>query len=280
MAIRLSQYRIDGRNGDWMIRNHDAAQTGGVKNKQEGRKRLHALKEELIELQRRLHAQEHYGLLLVLQAMDAGGKDGTVRHVMSGVNPQGCRISSFKAPSAVERNHDFLWRIHFSSPARGHIRIFNRSHYEDVVIARIHADKLLPEWARRRKNLWHERFEQIRNFERLLVQNNILVVKCFLNISKEEQKRRLERRLADPARNWKFDQADLDERQHWDHYMRTYEDVFKQTTTKQAPWYIIPADKKWYRNVVVAELLVQTLRKLKLAYPVADPEKLQDIVID
>lgn len=277
--IPLSSYRVDGK-GTWQIKRHDPACLEGCPDKDAALKRLLKLKEELAELQNKLYASNEYGLLLVLQAMDAGGKDGTIKHVMSGVNPQGCHVSSFKAPSPVEANHDFLWRIHQSAPARGRFVIFNRSHYEDVLVVRVHADKFLPDWAKKRKNIWQERYEQINNFEKILAQNNTAVIKCFLNISKDEQKARLERRIQDPARNWKFDENDVYERQHWDDYMDSYEQVFRHTSTDYAPWHIIPANHKWYRNLVIAELLVTTLRKLKLKYPKADPEMIKGIQID
>lgn len=241
--------------------------------------RIAKLKQELFDLQGKMYACNEYGLLIVLQGMDASGKDGTIRHVMSGVNPQGCHVSSFKQPSLVEANHDYLWRIHHSCPARGRVVIFNRSHYEDVVIVRVHADQILPAWAKRRKNLWAERYEQINNFEKHLSQNNIIIVKCFLHISKDEQKRRLEARLHDPARNWKLSAADVAEREHWDDYVKAYEQALTHTSTAEAPWYVIPANRKWYRNLAVAELVVGTLRKLKLTYPKADPEELKKITI-
>jgi PPK2 family polyphosphate:nucleotide phosphotransferase len=198
---------------------------------------------------------------------------------MSGVNPQGCHVSSFKVPSAVEANHDFLWRIHHSAPARGRFVIFNRSHYEDVIVVRVHADTILPEWAKRRKNLWEERYEQINNFEKMLTQNNIAIVKCYLHISKDEQKKRLEARLDDTSKNWKFDHGDLSERQHWDDYMDAYEKALRATSTDWAPWHVIPANCKWYRNLLLGELLVETLKDLKLKYPKADPELLKDVRI-
>jgi PPK2 family polyphosphate:nucleotide phosphotransferase len=277
--MNFDRYRVDGKEG-LDLDKHDPADLKWCDQKKEARKRLAELKEELAELQRRLYANNEHGLLMVLQAMDAGGKDGAIRKVMSGVNPQGCHVSSFKAPSAVEANHDYLWRIHHSIPARGRFVIFNRSHYEDVIIARVHADQILPEWAKGRKHLWAERIEQINQFERHLAQNNIVILKFFLHISKDEQKKRLQARLEDPAANWKFSSNDLAERAHWDDYQKAFEQALSRTSTDWAPWYVVPANHKWYRDLVIAEVLVATLQELKLEYPKADPEMLKGIVIE
>ncbi|MEN6627053.1 MAG: PPK2 family polyphosphate kinase [Candidatus Sumerlaeia bacterium] len=276
--MNLKQYRVDG-NGSWKLDKHDPKDTDGCADKIEARKRLEGLRPEIIELQRRLYAGNTHGLLIVLQGLDAAGKDGTIRHVLSGVNPQGVHVSSFKVPSAVEAAHDYLWRIHHSAPARGRFNVFNRSHYEDVIAVRVHADKILPDWARERENLWDERYEQINNFEKLLNQNNIHIIKIFLNISHDEQRRRLQRRLDDPARNWKFSSSDLPERALWDQYQVAYEQAFKHTSTDFAPWYIIPSDKKWFRDLVIAELVVRALRELKLEYPKADATLLEKVKV-
>ncbi|MCL5270233.1 MAG: polyphosphate kinase 2 family protein [bacterium] len=275
--MTLGRYQVKDK-GEWKLDRHDPDDNSLCSDKKKAAERLRELKADLAEQQQLLYASNEYGLLLVLQAIDAGGKDGTIRHVMSGVNPQGCHVSSFKAPSAVEANHDYLWRIHHSVAARGRFVIFNRSHYEDVLVVRVHPE-FLPPWAARRKNLWQERFEQINNFEKHLVENNIIIVKCFLHISKDEQRQRFERRLKDPARNWKFAAADVNERRHWDQYMEAFEDAFRHTSTDWAPWYIIPADRKWYRDLVIAELLVKTLKELKLSFPKGDAEELEKIVI-
>lgn len=274
--MNLKRYRVDG-DGSWKLDRHNAKDSDECPDKIHARRRLEELRPELVELQRRLYAGNTHGVLIVLQGLDAAGKDGTIRHVLSGVNPQGVHVSSFKVPSAVEAAHDYLWRIHHSAPARGRMTIFNRSHYEDVVAVRVHADKILPEWARQRKNLWAERFEQINDFEKLLNQNNIHIVKVFLNISHDEQKRRLQRRLDDPARNWKFSSSDLAERALWDQYQVAYEQAFKHTSTDHAPWYIVPSDKKWFRDLVIAELVVRAMRELKLEYPKADPKMLEKV---
>ncbi|HET6658522.1 MAG TPA: polyphosphate kinase 2 family protein [Rubrobacter sp.] len=213
-------------------------------------------------LQARLYAENERGMLIVLQAMDTGGKDGTIKHVFSGVNPQGCRVSSFKVPSAEEANHDFLWRYHKSAPAKGRIGIFNRSHYEDVLVVRV--KNLVPE------DIWRERYELINDFERGLTANGITVLKLFLHISKAEQKKRLRSRLDDPDKRWKFSSNDIKERAFWDAYQRVYEDAFGNCSTEHAPWYIVPANKKWYRNLVVARTIADTLEAVDPRYPPAE----------
>ncbi len=222
-------------------------------------KALEKTLDRLRELQHLLYADKRYGLLVVLQALDAGGKDGTIRHVMSGVNPQGCEVTSFKAPSSEERAHDFLWRIHKAVPHLGNIGIFNRSHYEDVLIVRVHG--LAP------KEVWHQRYRQINDFERILTENGITILKFFLHISKDEQKKRFEARIKDSSRNWKLSLPDFEERQHWEDYTEAYEDALRKCSTERAPWYIIPANKKWFRNYLVAELIVRALDRMKLKYP-------------
>ncbi|MEO7143632.1 MAG: polyphosphate kinase 2 family protein [Bryobacteraceae bacterium] len=215
--------------------------------------------ERLAELQSLLYADRRFALLIVLQALDAGGKDGAIRHVMSGVNPQGCRVTSFKVPSAEEASHDFLWRVHQAVPERGDIGIFNRSQYEDVLVARVH--KLVPH------GVWSERYAQINSFERMLAENNVKIVKFFLHISKGEQKKRFEERIDTPSKNWKISDADFAERRHWNEYQRAYEDVLRECSTGWAPWYVIPSNKKWVRNLAISGILIQTLESLKLRYP-------------
>lgn len=213
----------------------------------------------LTELQHVLYADHRHALLIVLQALDAGGKDGTIRHVMSGVNPQGCQVTSFKAPTSEELAHDFLWRIHKAVPALGYIGIFNRSQYEDVLIVRVH--DLAP------KKVWSKRYRQINEFERILSLNNVTILKFFLHISKDEQKKRFEERLEDPNKNWKLSLPDFEERRHWDEYTRAYEVALRKCSTDAAPWYIIPANDKWVRNYIVAGVIVKTLEGLRLKYP-------------
>jgi PPK2 family polyphosphate:nucleotide phosphotransferase len=213
------------------------------------------------DLQYRLYAESKRALLIVLQGMDAGGKDGTVRHVMSGVNPQGCRVTSFKVPSAEEASHDFLWRIHQAVPAHGQIGIFNRSHYEDVLVVRVH--ELVP------KSVWSARYDEINSFEKLLGENGITILKFFLHISKQEQKERLEARLKDPTRNWKISPADLKERERWDDYVKAYEAVLSRCSTSVAPWFVIPSNKKWFRNLAVSQIIVETLEQMNPKFPKA-----------
>ncbi len=238
---------------------------------------LEAGVEHLSELQDKLYSQDTYGVLLVLQAMDAAGKDGMIKHVMSGINPQGVTVTSFKSPSAEDRDHTYLWRIQRNVPARGMIGIFNRSHYEDVLIVRVHPEFLagtqLPPEAMDDK-IWQRRFREINDFERHLDDNGIKVVKIFLNVSKEEQRERFLSRIDDPTKNWKFSGADLDERAHWDAYQRAFEEMLSETSTEQAPWYVVPADKKWFARLAGAAILTHALLEIDPQYPVlADEEQ-------
>jgi len=225
----------------------------------------------LAELQEVMYAGGKHALLIILQAMDAAGKDGTIKQVMSGVNPQGCRVTSFKAPTAEELSHDFLWRIHEHVPPKGYIGLFNRSHYEDVLIVRVH--DLVPE------AVWKARYEQINNFEKLLADGGVTILKFFLHISKEEQKERFEKRLADKSKNWKFNPGDVKEREHWDEYMAAYEDAIKKCNKPWAPWHVVPANKKWYRNLAISERIVAALESLDMQYPPA-PEGIEEVVIE
>jgi PPK2 family polyphosphate:nucleotide phosphotransferase len=221
------------------------------------------LRDELIDWQRRLYAEDKNHILIVLQAMDAGGKDGTIRKVFRGVNPQGVQVHLFKVPSQQELAHDFLWRIHKTVPKRGMIGVFNRSHYEDVLVVRVH--NIIPE------NVWRPRYEQINNFEKLLAENGTTIIKFYLHISKSEQQNRFQARIDDPSKNWKFSFDDLEKRKLWDDYMVAYEDVLNKTTTTWAPWHVIPADQKWYRNLAIVQIIVEKLRELDPQYP--KPEK-------
>ena len=222
----------------------------------------------MAELQELLYADKKHSLLIVLQGLDASGKDGTIRHVMSGVNPQGCHVTSFKAPTAEDLGHDFLWRVHKAVPIKGEIGVFNRSHYEDVLVVRVH--QLVP------KSIWSGRYRHINDFERLLTDNGMKILKFFLHISKDEQKKRLAERLADPHKMWKFTLADIEERSYWDDYMRAYEDALSECSTGFAPWCVIPADKKWFRNLAVSQLIVETLDSLDMKFPKPefDPTKI------
>lgn len=228
-------------------------------DKQDARAELEKLTDELDDLQERLYAEGKHAVLFVIQAMDTGGKDGTIRKVFGNINPQGCRVASFKAPSSTELAHDYLWRVHAALPRRGEIGIFNRSHYEDVLVVRVH--KLVP------KEVWEKRYAQINAFEKMLSEEGTTIVKFFLHISKEEQKQRLEERIADPTKHWKFNPGDLKERALWDDYQNAYQDALSQTSTEYAPWYVIPANRKWYRDVMVARIAHATLKHLDPQYP-------------
>jgi PPK2 family polyphosphate:nucleotide phosphotransferase len=243
--------------------------TPGYKQKPDVDGDLDESTEKLADLQYRLYAENKRALLIVLQAMDTGGKDGTIRHVMSGLNPAGCRVKSFKVPTEEELDHDFLWRIHNAVPPRGEFGIFNRSHYEDVVVVRVH--ELVP------RSVWEKRFDEINAFEKHLVENNVTILKFFLHISKAEQKKRIQARIDDPKKCWKLTPSDFKERVHWNDYQDAYEDAINRCSTKWAPWYVIPADKKWFRNLAVSRIMVRTLEALKMKFPKAsfDPSKLK-----
>jgi len=234
----------------------------------------------LAELQDQLYAQDKWAVLLIFQAMDAAGKDGAIKHVMSGVNPQGCQVNSFKSPSAEDLDHDFLWRCMKHLPNRGQIGIFNRSYYEEVLVVRVHPEflakqKMPPKLVG--KKIWEERFEDIRNFEQYLARNGVVVRKFFLHVSKKEQKRRFLERIDDPLKNWKFSSNDASERDFWDDYMEAYEQMIQETATKEAPWYLVPADNKWFTRVVVAGAVIETLASLDLAYQKVDEGKLKEL---
>jgi PPK2 family polyphosphate:nucleotide phosphotransferase len=234
----------------------------------------------LAELQDKLYAQDKWAVLLIFQAMDAAGKDGAIKHVMSGVNPQGCQVFSFKSPSSEDLDHDYLWRCMKSLPNRGHIGIFNRSYYEEVLVVRVHPQflakqKLPPKLIGKR--IWEERFQDICSFERYLARNGVIVRKFFLHVSKKEQKRRFLDRIEDPLKNWKFSSNDANERDYWDDYMTAYEEMIQETATKEAPWYVVPADNKWFTRVVVASAVIDTLASLDLAYPEVDQSKLKEL---
>ncbi len=232
--------------------------------------RLGELNEKLEALQELLWAQGSERVLVVIQAMDAGGKDGTVRHVFEGVNPTGVRVASFKRPSSKELAHDYLWRVHRQVPGDGELTIFNRSHYEDVLVVRV--EELVP------KKRWERRYDHIVNFEQMLTDEGTTIIKLFLHISKDEQKERLQARLDEPHKNWKFEEGDLGPRAKWERYQEAFEDALTKTSTEDAPWYVIPADRKWYRNIAVSEILIQTLEGLKMSFP-KPAEGLADIII-
>ena len=262
------------------LKDYDPSDTAGIGSKQEAKALLEEGVARLAELQDKLYAEDHWALLLIFQAMDAAGKDGVIKHVMSGVNPQGCQVYSFKSPSAEELNHDYLWRTMKSVPERGRIGIFNRSYYEEVLVVRVHpeflkAQKTPPSLVT--KDIWKERFEDICAYERYMTRNGILIRKFFLNVSKKEQKRRFMARLDEPEKNWKFSAADIRERALWDDYMSAYEDMIRHTSTPEAPWHVVPADNKWFTRIAVAAAIVDTLTELKLAYPKLDPDKAKEL---
>ncbi len=234
----------------------------------------------LVELQDKLYAQDRWSVLLIFQAMDADGKDGTIKHVMSGINPQGCEVSSFKAPTSEDLDHDYLWRCQRKLPERGRIGIFNRSYYEETLVVRVHPEFLagqkLPEECVT-KHIWDERFQDIRGFERYLSRNGTIVRKFFLHVSKEEQKKRFLERIDLPEKNWKFSANDAKERGFWDDYMKAYEDTIRETATKESPWYVVPANNKWFTRLVVAAAVIEALDSLDLAYPKVSEEKLQEL---
>jgi PPK2 family polyphosphate:nucleotide phosphotransferase len=254
--------------------------TWRIKSKDHAEKWLEEGVARLSELQGKLYAQNQWSLLLIFQAMDAAGKDGTIKHVMSGVNPQGCEVFSFKAPSAEDLSHDFLWRSTKCLPERGRIGIFNRSYYEEVLVVRVHPQflgrqKIPPELVT--EDIWKERFEDINALERYLHRNGVLILKFFLHLSKGEQRRRFLGRLEEPDKNWKFSTADMQERQHWSEYAKAYEDMIRNTGTKHAPWYVVPADHKWFTRLVVAAVVVDALESLNLKYPEVDAAKRKEL---
>jgi PPK2 family polyphosphate:nucleotide phosphotransferase len=274
------RYRV-GSGGRFRLEDWDPADTGGLAlTKEEARDLLAKGAGELLALQDRLYAQDRWAVLLVFQGMDAAGKDGTIKHVMSGVNPQGVQVHSFKEPSAEELDHDFLWRAARRLPERGDIGIFNRSHYEEVLVVRVHeelleAQKLPPRLFT--KKIWEERYDDINAFELHLARNGTVIRKFFLNVSREEQKKRLLARLDDPDKNWKFSSADAGERRLWKEYGRAYEEMIAATSTKWAPWHAVPADNKWFTRVVVASVIVQALEGLDLSYPKIGKEKRREL---
>jgi PPK2 family polyphosphate:nucleotide phosphotransferase len=275
----VKTFRItDGKK--FRLQDFDPGETLGLKSKRHAQNTLESGIARLAELQEKLYAQDRWAVLMILQGMDAAGKDSTIKHVMSGVNPEGCEVHSFKAPSEEELQHDFLWRTNRVLPSRGKIGIFNRSYYEEVLVVRVH-----PKLLEREKmpatfvseKIWQNRFESINAFERYLARNGILVLKFFLHISKDEQKKRFLDRLDEPEKHWKFSLNDVLERQHWDKYMRAYEDMIGNTSTEFAPWHVVPCNHKWFARVVVAEALIGALDRLNLAFPKLDAERRKEV---
>lgn len=258
--MKTSATKIE--NGKFKLKDINPSSSGEYKNKEEGEARLEELRPHLSQLQEALYAEHKQSLLLVFQAMDTGGKDGAVKGLLTGVNPAGVQVNSFKAPSGDELEHDFLWRVHQHTPPKGIIGVWNRSHYEDVLIARVH--KLVEE------KVWRARYGAINNFEQLLVQSGVTILKFFLLIDKDEQKTRLQSRLDNKDKNWKFNEGDLAERELWDDYMAAYQDAINNCSSENAPWYVVPANKKWARNVAIAEIVTHTLEKMNPQYPQVD----------
>jgi PPK2 family polyphosphate:nucleotide phosphotransferase len=241
------------------LSDYDPGDTGKFKSKAHANAVLSKHQQKLFALQELMYAEDKHSLLVVLQGMDTAGKDGAIAHIFSGVNPQGCQVTSFKQPSAEELQHDYLWRVHRAAPARGKIEIFNRSHYEEVLVVRVHQNLS--------KDDVRERFQAINDFEKMLANNGTAILKFFLHISKDEQKQRLQERLDDPSKHWKVNPTDLKERGYWSEYQKAYEDLLRHSSTKHAPWYVIPSNHKWYRNVLISQILVDTLKGLKMKYP-------------
>ncbi len=272
-------YRVNDGRG-FRLKDFDPGDTGGIQSQEEARDLIEGGLSSLRDLQEKHYAQDQWAVLLILQAMDAAGKDSLVKHVMSGVNPTGCRVYSFKKPSIEELDHDFLWRTTKSLPERGKIGIFNRSYYEEVLMVRVHPEALAEEKIPSSlitKKLWRERFEDICAFERYLARNGVVTRKFFLHVSEEKQKERFLSRLDNPRKSWKFEADDVKERKHWREYMRAYEEMIRNTARPHAPWYVVPADNKWFTQLVVAEAIVETLEELNLEYPKLDKQRRKEL---
>jgi PPK2 family polyphosphate:nucleotide phosphotransferase len=277
----IAPYRVTSGKG-FALKDFDPHDTGQLdsEDKSEAKDALAEGVEWLAEQQDMLYAQDHWGVLLVFQAMDAAGKDGTIKHVTSGINPQGCEVTSFKKPSDEELDHDYLWRYMRHVPARGQIGIFNRSYYEEVLVVKVHQELLIRQKLPPRlvtKDIWKERYEDIANFEKYLTRNGVKILKFFLHVSKGEQKRRFMSRLDEPEKNWKFSAADVEERQHWSEYQDAYDEAIRQTASKDAPWYVVPANNKWFTRLIVAAAVVDAIAELELHYPVVSADKTRQL---
>lgn len=273
----VDPFRIDIPE-TFRLKLHATDATGGL-DKEKAQKIIEKNRKRLAELQEKLYAQDLWSVLVVFQAMDAAGKDSAIEHVLSGVNPQGCHVVPFKTPSSQELDHDFLWRHQVALPERGRIGIFNRSHYEEVLVVRVHPEyltkqKIPPKLVTR--NIWRERFEDIRAWERYLARNGTLILKFFLNVSKEEQRQRFLDRLEEPGKRWKFSMGDVDERRLWDKYMAAYQDVIHHTSTREAPWHVVPADHKWFARVVIGSTIVEAMERLDLHFPKVDKASMRE----
>ncbi len=281
LAVQLKSFvapfRFDG-TGEFHLKSHATAQKGGI-DKEKGEKILDANRKRLSDFQEKLYAQDRWSLLLIFQGMDAAGKDSAIKSVFDGVNPQGCEVTSFKQPSAHELDHDFMWRSTIALPERGRIGIFNRSYYEECLVVRVHPEILAKEKLPPRlvtKNIWRERFEDISAFERYLARNGTVILKFFLNVSKQEQRERFLDRLDQPAKNWKFSMADISERALWGKYQAAYQEIIRNTSTPSAPWYVVPADHKWFARVVIGSAIVTALERLDLKFPHVDAAALEE----
>jgi len=273
------KFRVnDGKH--FRLKNYDPGDTGHWRSKEHAEEAVQEGIARTADLQDKLYAQDNWALLLIFQALDAAGKDGAIKHVMSGVNPQGCQVHSFKAPSEVELQHDFLWRTTCELPERGHIGVFNRSYYEEVLVVRVHPEILKSQKTPPSlvgKKIWEERFEDICSFEKHMARSGTVVRKFFLHLSKKEQKKRFLARLEEPEKNWKFSASDIHERKYWDDYQNAYEEMIQATSTKDAPWYVIPADNKWFSRLVISTVIVDTLESLNLSYPKVEEAKLKEL---
>ncbi len=278
--MRLAAPYCVAKGGDFRLKDYETSDTGDVKDKQHSQRIIDNRAGLLNNLQEKLYAQDRWAMLLIFQAMDAAGKDAVIKHVMSGVNPQGCEVHSFKAPSTEELDHDYLWRAHNRVPERGKIGIFNRSYYEEVLVVRVHLsilhDQRLPDLLVT-KHIWEQRYEDINAFEQYLARNGVVIRKFFLHVSKKEQKKRFLERLEDAKKNWKFSMADVKERGYWKDYQEAYEEMIQNTATKHAPWYVIPADNKWYTQLIVASAVIAALEELDLSFPEVDKEKKKEL---
>ena len=279
-ASRIVEPYCITKGEEFRLKDHDPADTNGLKDKRQAQGLLEDGIQLLSHMQEKLYAQDRWALLLIFQAMYAAGKDGAIKHVMSGVNPQGCQVFSFKSPSNEELNHDYLWRTHKCAPERGKIGIFNRSYYEEVLVVRVHPSFLKAQKLPERlitKHIWEERYEDINAFERYLTRNGVVIRKFFLHLSKQEQKRRFLERLEDSKKNWKFSMADVQERSFWKDYQEAYEEMMQHTATKHAPWYVIPADNKWFTRLAVAAAIIDALRRLDLSFPDVEKAKKKEL---
>jgi PPK2 family polyphosphate:nucleotide phosphotransferase len=281
-SARLAEPYCVSDGGKFRLKDYDTSDTGEVKNKEQSQKIIDNRVGLLSGLQEKLYAQDRWAVLLIFQAMDAAGKDGVIKHVMSGVNPQGCDVHSFKTPSNEELNHDYLWQAHKCVPERGKIGIFNRSYYEEVLVVRVHPSILqaqkLPD-PLITKHIWEQRYEDINAFEKYLGHNGVVIRKFFLHVSKKEQKKRFLERLEESKKNWKFSMADVKERGYWKDYQEAYEEMICNTATKHSPWYVIPADNKWYTQLIVASAIISTLEELDLCFPDVDKEKKKELEV-